>query len=277
MTRIIGLAFAALFLLSCSNVLKGMSRQDSDEALYEDALKAMNAYDWNSAIEKFQSMSSAFLNNTRAVRQNYAGALAGKCGLDFLSYTNTLSSSSPGGSVTVFQWFMSAFNQKNVSPTHCTLSELQIKTLGASPASRTVGENFFMVVLGMVKIGTILRNRADIDGTSNLGDGTTDASFNACSTTPAGAANVLSDDEVKEIITGLGLAIENVASLPSGVGVGASLGSLSGICGAACNKTEASNITAADVDLMRDLMATSANTIGLGGVCPSANPLDCCP
>ena len=264
-----------VFMCSCSNVFRGMSRQDSDEALYEDALKAMNSSDWDSAITKFQTLSATFLAQ-RTVRENYAGALAGKCGLIFMDYLNTISSSSPGGSVTTFQWLMNAFTQKIVNPSSCVLAETQIRSLGATPALRTTGQNLFLVILSLVKIGTTLRNRADIDSTNSLGDGTTDASFNACTASPS-AADVLTDAEIREVITGLALAIENSASLPSGAGIGTSLGTLGGVCGATCNKTDSSAVNASDITTIRNLLATTANTIGVGGQCPTTIPAACCP
>lgn len=268
--------FSCFILISCSNVFRGLSKQDSDAALYEDALKSMNALDWDTALSKFSSISSDFRSQTR-VRENYAGALAGKCGLNFMTYLNRLSTSSPGGSVTFLMWLMNAFTQTSINPSYCRLAENEIRALGATPALRTSGQNLFMIFLSFVKIGTTLRNRADIDSTANLGDGSTDASFNACSSSPTSNPAVLSDTEVQEVITGIALAIENSASLPSGSGIGPDLNSLGALCGAACNKTDTSQITAPEITSMRNLLASTVNTFGVGGQCPSANPAACCP
>ncbi len=276
----LGLPLAAiLFLTSCTNIFLGLSNRETDDALYEDATKAMDDSLWDVAIGKFQTMSPTYLTNNRKVRQSYAGALAGKCGLDFITYLTSISGSSPGATVSFFNWFMQGFKQKTVSPASCVLAENQIKLISVNPNLRTPSENLFMLFLAMVKIGTTLRNRADIDSTNSLGEGTPDATFNACTT--SGGTNVLTDAEVTQIITGIGLIIENLAYLPSGTSLGTSFSNLQAVCGATCNITDSSVVSASDINTFRDLISLSNTHTLLPGVgigsCVDLTIVGCCP
>ncbi|PIS10040.1 MAG: hypothetical protein COT73_11565 [Bdellovibrio sp. CG10_big_fil_rev_8_21_14_0_10_47_8] len=264
-----------LSLLGCSNIFKDASKQDSDDALYEDALKLMNAQDWDEALEKMDSLSSSYQTRTD-VLETWAGIYAGKCGLDFITYFDNLGSASLTGS-TIFEYFMNAFTGVIVNPAACYSAQLKIEAISTSSAARTSGQNLFMAILGMVKIGAYLRDAADIDGTGNLGDGTIDAGYSSCTTIP--------DASVKQVITGLGLIFDNLTALTnavSGSSITDALDDIDTVCGASCQKTDPALISAADVTLFRQILATGPSNpnagqdLGIDDACMTVIPL-CCP
>jgi hypothetical protein len=274
------LIFCLIFLDSCSNPYSEYSNSSTDEAIYEEALKAYNSSQWDKAIAKFQSLSPSFLN-TREVRFNYAKALAGKCGYDFITFIETVSSTDFSGP-TLFEAFLSMWGNRSIIPSYCTLAEAQVKIIWSqlnSTAERSMSEKFFMALLSLAKIGMYLRVKADVDANGGLGNGVADAGVDAC--TPANPPTQLlrfSDDEIKEIITGLALFISNLSAIGSAISNLSSLtGALDPICGpplnaSFCTKTEAVNVTNTEVtDFRKILQSTEA------GIVKSCSFLLCCP
>jgi len=285
------LAFV-LVITGCSNVFESAARKNTDEAYYEEARKAINNFDYDLAITNFEKMGPSFLATT-VVREAYAGALAGKCGLNFLDYVEALSGASLSGS-TIFIYAMSAWDGVNVSPVHCLRAEQQIKAIWAVETA-TATQKFFMAILGLAKMGAYLRSKADVDGASNLGNGVTDSTFDACLATPGGPNN-LTDDEVGEVLTGLMLFLTNITDFAASLSSDVS-GSTSGITAACasmadpplslpanqiiCNYTDWANVTPADkaavVAIVRDMLATGATTtdaaarFGLGSPVSAGN------
>lgn len=273
----------AVVISGCSNLFTNFATKDSDAALYEDATKLLNAGDYDAAVLKFQQLSAAYLADNE-VRKYYAGALAGKCGLDFTGLLDAMSSADLS-TTPFFQYFMNLYDGVSVDPASCTAAEEQIKAIWAS-RSATSGEQLFMVLLSMAKIGTYLRSKADNDdGTDNLGDGTTDAAFNGCTNTDDD--DHLTDEEVTEVVTGLSLLLTNIADVGAnfGAGVTGSTSTITTFCGLLtpnpCATTEAANVTPAQVATMRDMLATSPAFIpfpvGIGSCASPTNFEDCCP
>ncbi|GIL18455.1 MAG: hypothetical protein BroJett040_22060 [Oligoflexia bacterium] len=250
-----------------------MSNKETDQARYEDALKAKNNSDWDTAITKFQALSSDFLNQ-EAVLEQYAGALAGKCGLNFITYTNSLGSSTIDSSTPFFKYLMNAFTGKAVSPAHCTTAEMVMKQIKTMTGTWTTNQTFFVLILSMVKMGTYIRNKADVDGTGNLGDGNPDATINLCRDAEAGDATTayLTDTEIKEIITGFALMLQNFAAFSANLGgAGDALATISATCGPPlnltfCSKTDAAGVDATDVKGMRSILSLAYNAAGLSAV-----------
>ena len=258
------LIFIFFMTSSCANILEPAADKNTDEALYEEALKLNNQKSYDASIAKFEALSASFLSQTE-VREAYASALAGKCGLDFLTYIQDLGNADLG-STSLFRWFSNAFVGVSVSPEHCLSAQEQMMLIGATAAERNAGQNLFMAVLGMVKIGTYLRNKADVDGTGSLGDGTIDASFDIC--LPAQFSN----DEIRGVITGLGLVLENIGSLSSS-DVTAGLGAISTTCGATCNITDPDNIDDTAVGVFRTILDTQDTGVG---TCTDDPFVTCC-
>jgi hypothetical protein len=271
---------SSMIFFGCSNVLQSASNKTTDAALYEDAQKAMDSSNWDEALAKFGSLSSSYRQKTEVI-EAWAGAYAGKCGLDFISYFTSLTSASLS-STTIFKYLMNAWTQKVINPQYCTLAQSKMEEISTNPANRSIDENVFMAILGMVKIGTYLRYYTDKDGANGGGDGSLDAAVNVCTNN----ASNLADTNLDEIITGMGLITTNLTALTSVIGAGDITNAFDAIntaCAASpgsCSKTSTSSINNTDRDLYRDLLNTSQTnpTVGAGiGACANAVFTLCCP
>lgn len=264
----------AVLLTACSNVFTDVSNRSTDDALYVDAVTYIDASNFSAAIEKFEAMSDSYQLRPD-VLEDWVGALAGKCGLNFIEYTEDLGAANLGGS-TFFKWLMNAWTGKAVDPVSCTAAEEKLKLLWTIQTS-TQSQKLFMAILSLVKMGTYLRWKGDIDGTGNLGDNTIDAAFDACVSTDD--SNHLTDDQVKEVVTGLALFLLNVTDFTASFGdVGNATTAINTACGLLspnpCSTTDAANVTAGMVNSMRDLM--DSVTTGVGS-CVDVPPTTCCP
>ena len=280
----------AFQLISCSNIFEKAASKTTDEAILEDATKALDSLNFDSAISKFSELSTEYKTRQDVIEQ-WAWALAGKCGMDFITFFTNLGQATLSGS-TIFRYFMSAFDQVVIDPASCKLAEEKMNEISPSPSSRNANQNLFMMILGMVKIGTYLRYEADRDSTSSLGDGSMDAGFDACTVSatdlPANPPVIgqFSDNDIKQIVTGLGQVIMNFTAVGAsvlGTDATAALSGLTTTCAALptnpCNITDPANVDATTVTLMRQLLHTAptnpALALGIGG-CTNADVTQCC-
>lgn len=271
-----------LVLTGCSNIFSPVSNKETDEARYEDAMKAIDNQDYATAVTKLESLPTSYQGQT-SFKETLAGAYAGKCGLNFIDYFVALGSADLTGS-TFFKFFMNGFTQKVVSPDDCRKAQLKMQEISDDPLLRTDSQNLFMAVLGMVKVGTYLRADADRDGTGSLGDGLADIPpLDICDATETAstADGWFSDDEMDEIITGTGLVFTNAAALgsASSANLTTALTDLGTICAGSCTKTKKADVTPADRDNFRDLLRTSPTNpvapMGIGN-CNNMDPTTCC-
>ena len=206
---------------SCYNALSGTTSTTTDPALYEDGIKALNNLDFDTAIAKFESIGVDYASQTE-VKMNYAGALAGKCGFNFINYFTKLGTA-PSGST--FLFFMNQWKTTTTSANamfystkrqYCVQAETVVKSIHPSVSGRDASQSLFLFLLGLAKIGIYLKETADPTGTGtgqwtvgSLTDG-------ACSETN------LPKTAVKEIAAGLGMAflnLTNIASVLSGANI----------------------------------------------------------
>ncbi|PWU21590.1 MAG: hypothetical protein C5B49_02385 [Bdellovibrio sp.] len=273
-------AMLALLLVDCSNIFAPLSNKNTDDALYEDAKKAIDRKDYDTALADFAKLSPARLAD-RTVADDYAGALAGKCGMDFATMYDVISTTNFGGAP-FFKILMNLFTGVPVAPTFCTQAEAQMKANWAiNPA--TTGEQLFMVLLSMSKIGAYLRNKADHDGTGNLGDGSTDATFTSCGN--VNDTSHLTDAEVAEVVTGFSLLLLNIGSFAGSLGLSSTVTNMNALCNllpaGSCATTDATTVSATMITDFRDLLATTTGQsqapVGIG-TCVDPTPiLLCCP
>jgi hypothetical protein len=241
-----------------------MSNKTSDEALYEDAQNLVDDQDWDGALEKFAAMGSEFGARTDVI-QSWAGAYAGKCGLNFIDYFTALGDADLS-TTTIFAYLRDAWvGNDAIDPTSCTLAQTKMEEISANPALRTAGQNLFMAVLGMVKIGVYLQH---------------DRSTDACSFTTS---------VTTEIATGLGLITSNLVYLTAALGSGTitdALDSVNSVCNnpafpaGTCGKTDPSDVTTSVLDTFHDLLKTDPTnpTAPLGvGNCVDPTVTPCCP
>lgn len=213
--------------LSCggTNIFQETAKKDSDEAIYQDALTLTNSGQYTDALAKFAELGGSYLSEPK-VQRALAGAYAGQCGQNLLNQTTSMGNSGNGAPLAMF---MSMFTTTSVVPASCYQAQLTIeRSFGATANLRSSSDNMFMAILGMSKIGTYLRKGADVDqdGTVDINDqadacGGVDTDlvpdgkagpFDACNSA------CLSDSEVKQIGTGLGLIIDNFAAVSAQLG-----------------------------------------------------------
>jgi hypothetical protein len=166
-----------------------------------------------------------------------------------------------------------------VDTASCLNSEVVLKQLGATYASRTNNQNLFATMLGFAKMGTYLHSKFDNES-SGSGNGTVDVGWDSCT---AGAATLkLSDAEVTQVILGLGMLFENLAALTAALS--GSNGGLDSIntaktaCEAAmggagnCTITDPTAVTAQMIRTFRRMIGSSE--FGFAGCSIAA--VNCC-
>lgn len=250
-------------LLSCGgNLFQAMSSKTSHDAIVEEVKKLTNEQRYSEAIELIEDNPT--MVTTREDKLLFAAAYAGSCGLTFGGIFESLSSAS--GSPMEFA--KDAFTAIPVTPEHCYEAQLWIQDIGTSE-NRSTNENIALFLVGLAKVGTYLRNRADADM-----DGVLDATYDSCDDAD------LPRDEVKQVISGFGLMIENIAALGTNIagGFSTSVTGIGAACtglGLSCTTTDPTGITDADADEFRDAIKSSSSTgIGIESCALSAA---CCP
>ena len=276
LTKLIFGLFIATGLLSIAgcggNFFQLTAKKDTSEALYQDARDSLNDLDYDTAISKIieiRSKDSSFYIRCEKVdgikvcpREDLAGAYASKCGLNFVTFVSSLTTSS--GSP--FLFFMQKFKSVVVSPSNCYEAQKVIETFGATAGARSTEQNLFMAVLGMAKMGTYLRDAADVDQ-----DGSADAAYSSCS------SSSISTDYLRQVMSGMGLVIDNLAAVSAVLSGNSSaltdLEAIKSVCGAACSITDP-NSSSFDETVTRKLLRSSDNGIEPSSGCTL---ITCCP
>lgn len=248
--------------LSCTtNVFSGLASTSGDSALLIDAQTALNNQDYQVAIDIILNKLSAEGRQTTEAKELLAGGYAGKCGLNFLSFIDSLTNASTG---TAFTLTATPFVGVAVDPASCLLSLQTMNSIGAS-ASRTTSQNVFAAIAGMSLMGS--STRLYTDDTPTNGNGTQDSVGISCS---------LTDPQVDHIILGFGFMSENFSALGSSQlgSNGATFSDIMNLCsslGTSCAITDPASITPALRTIFRKLL----NTVeyGVGTVVTSGNPL----
>lgn len=243
------------FLTSCSgNLFQELSSKTGDDDYILEAQEYLNNEDYDSAITILMTKLSSAGQQTVKAREVLASSYAGKCGLNFISYTDSLAASTTGSAFAVL---MAPFIGKAVAPQYCR-NALDTMQLIGTTATRTLNQNAFTSIVGMVLIGTALRGYADLSPA--LGDGTADV--NICS--------VVTDAQIDDVVLGFGFMSENFSAVSSSLIGGSSSTSLdavintcTSVAGASCQITDPDNITPTIRDTVRDLVNTSEYGIGV--------------
>lgn len=284
----------AVALTSCQvNMLQDVSSKTSSEAMYEDAVKLMDQMLFDDAYLKISLIEVAdnAFSATNQFKKTKAGIQAGQCGLTFISLIEGLTQATGGNT---FKMLMEAFKGTSVNPTKCMEAQTTIESLGTVDDDQLL----FMAILGMTKVGTNLRDKADRDGTAQLGDGAEDAGFDICDS--SAAINHLTDDDLKQVITGLGLTLQNFVLIGgsfAGSGAANSMRDLQQFCDdpagdgtgvgldadrIECKLTDKDStaLTPALIRAFRRVIKTQDQ--GIGAIMPGCNlnPMDpayCCP
>ncbi len=256
------LKLSFLFLISsCSNVFKDIASRDADESLLIEAQADINSLNYQAAIDILTLKVSAGSKAKTQFRETLAIAYAGKCGLNFASFVNSLSTATTGSAFSLVE---KPFIGQLVDPASCLLSANTMELIGPT-AGRTLNENAFVSVVGMSLMGS--QTRFSVDMVPVNGDGTTDQ--NICA---------LSDPTIDNIILGFGFMSKNFSALSaaqvgssSQTSINSSITQCNAIAGSSCQITNPADITAPVRNTMRDLL----NTVeyGVGTVVTGGNPV----
>lgn len=248
--------------LSCSeNVFSGLASKSSDDALLIDARTALNHQDYQVAIDIILNKMSSDARAKTEAKELLAGGYAGKCGLNFLSFIDSLSHAGVG---TAFILTATPFVGVVADPPSCLLALNTMESIAPS-ASRTLSQNVFAAIAGMSLMGTA--TRLYTDNTPANGDGTQDSVGVSCS---------LTDAQVDHVILGFGFMAENFSNLGSSQ-LGANSATFSDIInlcsslGSSCNVTKESDITPTLRTVFRKILNTTE--YGIGTIVTSGNPL----
>ena len=244
-----------LILSGCSNnILSELADKNSDDALLFDARESVNAQDYQTAITIITTQMSAGAQQKTEAREVLSSAYAGKCGLNFINYTDGLAQATSGSA---FSLVSSPFVGTAVDPASCLIS-LQTLDLIGTTATRTTHQNAFAAVVGMVLMGSATRLYTD-DNPAD-GDGVEDAPDVSCS---------LTDPQIDNVILGYAYLSQNFSALSSSTIGGSSSSTISDsidVCsqfaGATCTNTDPAQITTQMRDTIKDLMNTTDYGIG---------------
>lgn len=262
---------AAIVCASCggSNYFAPMSHKDSDDAVYEDIKKLLNAAQWDAAITRFGELSAAYRSQPEVAMQ-YSSAYAGKCGLKFRQFVEGI-----GASGALLGVMMHAFDGVTVDAASCqTAQDIIDQTLGSTAAGREAaypdeaGEiNFYMAILGMVKIGTTLQ--------AAVGGGFSSACVDD--------DDNLRDEEVVRVGTGLALVMDNFTAVAGRLDAGSrqALEDMDTQCGLLnpnpCTIADRQNAAWSDPTILKAFRGlTESDSLGIGS-CSAPNPFLCCP
>lgn len=258
------LVLLSMLQLSCSNnIFSEAASKNSEDALLIDAQTAVNAQQYQTAIDIVTLQLSQQTQAKASTKEILASAYAGKCGLNFINFVNALSTATSGSA---FVLVSVPFIGQVVDPPSCLLSLNVIESIGTT-AQRTSTENAFASVVGMSLMGAAVRLYTDnspIDG-----NGTQDSNNISCT---------LTNTQIDYVVLGFGFMSKNFSYLGS-----AQLGSSSqttldtiittctSIAGNNCTITDPAAITQSTRDTIMDLM----NTVeyGVGTYATGGNPL----
>jgi hypothetical protein len=215
-----------LGLSACANIFEAASNKTTEEALLEDATKAQNSSNFDTAISKIQELQASYPKylTDPTTLMLLASAYAGKCGFNFGSYLDVVTTTSPGATPAL-QWLMNQWTTKTTDRTYCRLAEDTVKAITPTYVGRDTNQSFFMVLLGLAKTGIFLRELADTDR-----NGTADAPpFDLPGTNAFCAAGNISAAQITDIGTGLALVVSNLTNI-GGALTGADLSGLTTVC-----------------------------------------------
>ena len=265
--KVFAIAFAVLGIAGCSqNLMRDFSDANSDDALIYNAKSEVNAQNYQVAIDILTNQLSAAGKTKVSARETLASAYAGKCGLNFINYMDSISTATTGSAM-----YLAAhpFVGVAVDSASCLLA-LQTLDLIGSTATRTTDQNAFAAVIGMVLMGSAVRLYTDNSPVN--GDDAPDAPNIACT---------LTAQQVDEIILGYGYMSTNISYLGAQLGSSTntfnnSISTCQAVAGSSCSITDPAQITQPLRDTMMDLLNTSQYGVGtVDGSIPANIPGAC--
>lgn len=271
MKKILKLLVTVVVCVSCSNVFEEVAKKDTEQSVYYEAKLALNDRNYDSAISLLQSLGPTFLAQ-RDVALIYASAYSGRCGLEFVTLIEALSTI---GSDNLFLFLMGNYvGGTDARIADCLASEAILNGFGDYTV-RIPDENILMGFSSLTKIGTILSRYADTDGDGVTDDdGTPAGTFDHCDTTD------FPDSAVREIGTGMANAITSITAVATDISSG-TLTEITDYCNMDsnlnifCTNTDPNAYTANHIRALRQLLGSADMGIG---ACTNFTDLACvCP
>lgn len=264
MRKLIFLLTALVLLSSCSNIFKAGGNKTTDAALLEEATKSIDSGDYSAAIASLLALSTEAKNQDDN-RRLLAKAYLGKCGVNFVTFLSSLSGSDP-----FLLLMMKAWTGKTTDPASCRSAEDTMKLIAPTFATRSGDDAFFMVILGLAKIGVYLDSISDTND-----DGLVDSPpFDGSTSSYCSAANI-SDAQVAEVGVGIGLVFANLTQVGGAIpGSSLDTSTVSSACGLIspnpCLIEDQTTISsnAATVKAIRTFMNTGSVGLVNGLPCP---------
>ncbi|MDZ4662146.1 MAG: hypothetical protein SGJ18_11070 [Pseudomonadota bacterium] len=264
-----------LTLTGCRNYLETFSQVDSDRARLVEANLALNARDFDLALTWIGRMGSEY-RNTREVKYIEASAHSGKCGMEAMTFLQTVDAAA-GSGFNLFTVLMAAFKGGTLTQmADCRTAENLLRSISSSAEERTDNENIFLALVSLAKIGIILNEGADLNDDGLVNDGF--VSPDHCN-----ATTVVDNSEANEIVTGLVNFMESIGVLGSTFG-GDEVASVNVICNDPlidgttydfCGVTSAASVT---VDHRKAIRSIFGSSVGLGiGICTGDFSACACP
>ena len=250
MKKIIILLFP--IMISCSgNILHDVASKSNDDDLLYQAQQLLNEQLFDQAVTLITTKMSTSAQATVPAREALASAYGGKCGLIFLDYAEALSAATTGSAMTILK---APFIGSTADPTSCRTALTTMDLIG-SFSTRSLNQNFFTAILGMVLMGTAARSH--IDTTPTGGDGTNDV--NICTT--------VTDAQIDDLIIGFGYMNQNISAVSAQAIGSGSLGTLTGVT-ATCQSVGAGSCIITDpaqiTPAMRCFFRKLTNTLQYG-------------
>ncbi len=181
----------------CPNLFTSLANTTSDDALLEQAQIYANAKQWTSAIKTVQLMTATGLAATET-KVFLASLYAGRCGLDVVLMSNSLTSNLGSGKALWPTLKIAMSGATASSVTDCETAESTI--LGSLTfADLSADDNVFLAFLEFAKMGAILA----ADGVDPTNGGTIVSG--ACAAPPA--PGLIPDADVEQLAAGLMVAV----------------------------------------------------------------------
>ncbi len=249
----------SLLSTSCKNLFSELAKPEADAAIFYAAKRYSDARLYEDAINKIYELSDEYYAR-RDVQVFLASAFAGKCGLDFLTFAQSVIDNP--GLLTPMELALNHMKAVN-SEADCETAESLM--IAVSPnldgiMSDSTDDAVYMAFIGLAKVGAVLSRVADTAAQTD-NDGVIDIGYNACA---------MADADARKIGSGITLLYNNLLTT-SGT-FASKMSQMTVICalaGATCSKTDGSTFTAGELVAIKGVVDYNQFGVGADAVYPS--------
>ena len=250
----------------CPNYFANFANQDTDEARLFRAKMLLNDGLFTEAIDEINLTTADFQILEKVVVVK-ASALAGRCGLNALTFIQGIDAIGAGAGGRLFPYLLSQFKAADASRVQDCVDAENIVAGINTPDNRTNQQNLLLILIAFAKMGAILNKSADLDD-----DGIMDPAYDQC------IAGGMPDADVDEFIISFSQIKENLTVARAGTNFGLDeVSSMdTAVCTALgiCGKFSAADIVAGDRIAMRGAIGTNQD-LGLGSCLDTAANCAC--